>query len=131
MLVAGDVDLVMEWNGDIISVMSEDEDLSYSVPVEGSMLWIDGVAIPKGAPHPENAHAFLNHIQDKDVMTDIAKTINYATSNIAARENLSPETLNNPAIYPPAEVIAKCESLIDVGEHAKLYDEAWTAIQAA
>lgn len=131
MLVAGDVDLVMEWNGDIISVMEEDADISYSVPAEGTMVWTDGIAIPKGAPHPENAHAYINHIHDKDVMTEIAKTINYATSNIAARSNLSAETLANPAIYPPNEVIAKSESLISLGDHAKLYDEAWTAIQAA
>ena len=38
---------------------------------------------------------------------------------------------DNPAIYPPAEVIATSEALVDVGDAARLYDEAWTAIQAA
>ena len=56
--------LCMEWNGDIIQVMAEDEDLAYAVPTEGSLLWQDTMAIPKGAPHPENAHAFLNFVLD-------------------------------------------------------------------
>jgi spermidine/putrescine transport system substrate-binding protein len=131
MLAAGDVDLVMEWNGDIISLMEEDDDVTYVVPEEGTMVWTDGIAIPKGAPHPENAHAFINHLHDKDVMAEIATTIHYATPNVEARKLLSEELLKNPAIYPPDEVVAKSESLISIGENVKLYDEAWTAIQAA
>jgi spermidine/putrescine transport system substrate-binding protein len=131
MLAAGDVDLVMEWNGDIIQVMAEDKDIDYVVPIEGTNVWSDSVAIPKGAPHPENALAFLNHIHDKEVNAEIANTIHYATANLAARELVSPEDLSNPRIYPPADIVAKSESLIDVGDSTKLYDEAWTAIQAA
>jgi spermidine/putrescine transport system substrate-binding protein len=131
MLVAGDVDVVMEWNGDIIQVMEEDDDLDYAVPAEGTNVWTDSVAIPKDAPHPENAHAFLNHIHDKEVMAEIANTIRYATSNAAARELVNPEDLANPRIYPAEEIIAKSESLIDVGDSTRLYDDAWTAIQAA
>jgi spermidine/putrescine transport system substrate-binding protein len=131
MLAAGDVDLVMEWNGDILSLMEEDDDVSYAVPAEGTMVWIDGICIPVGAPHPENAHAFIDHLHAPEVMAEIATTIHYATPNVKARELLSAELLENPAIYPPPEVVAKSESLVSIGEHTRLYDDAWTAIQAA
>lgn len=131
LLLSGEVDLVMEWNGDIISVMSEDDDIGYAVPKEGTNVWIDNVCIPVGAPHPENAHAFLNHILDKDVMAEIANTIHYATSNKAAQALLPAEDLSNPAIYPPEEVIAASESLVDVGDFTPVYDKAWTEVQAA
>lgn len=131
MLIAGDVDLVMEWNGDVLKVMAEDDDLSYVVPKEGSILWIDGLCIPKGAPNVDNAYLFLNHIHDPKVNAEIANTIHYATSNKSAREFVNPEDLNNPAVYLPDEIVAKCQSLIDVGDSLRLYDEAWTAIQAA
>ncbi len=52
----------MEWNGDIIQVMAEDDDIAYVVPTEGSLMWQDTMAIPTGAPHPENAHAFINFV---------------------------------------------------------------------
>ena len=52
LLASGEVDLCQEWNGDIVQVMAEDDDLDYVVPKEGSLLWQDTVAIPTGAPHP-------------------------------------------------------------------------------
>lgn len=131
MLIAGDVDLVMEWNGDVLKVMQEDDDLSYVVPQEGSILWIDGMCIPKGAPNIDNAYQFINHVHDPEVNAEIANTIHYATSNKAARAGVSPDDLNNPAVYLPDDIVAKCQSLVDVGDALQLYDKAWTAIQAA
>ena len=131
MLIAGDIDVVMEWNGDVLKVMAEDDDLSYAVPDEGTVVWVDGLCIPKGAPNIDNAYAFLNHVHEPQVNAEIANTIHYATANKAAKEFVTPADLANPAIYPPDEVVAKSQSLIDVGEALRLYDEAWTAIQAA
>jgi hypothetical protein len=56
MLIAGDVDLVMEWNGDIVQAMADDDDLDYLVPAEGTNLWIDSLCIPTDAPHPETGN---------------------------------------------------------------------------
>ena len=116
LLASGEVDIAQEWNGDIIQVMNDDEDLAYVVPTEGSLLWQDTMAIPKGAPHPENAHAFINFILDAEVGAKIAETIQYATANAAAKKLMSKEYLENPAIFPPQEVVAKCEAGIYVGE---------------
>ena len=62
---------------------------------------------------------------------DIANFIHYGTADLAAKKYILKEDLANPAIYPPPEIIAKCEALVDVGNDARLYDEAWVAIQAA
>lgn len=131
LLLSGEVDIVMEWNGDIVHAMEEDDDVSYAVPDEGTMVWIDNICIPTGAPHPENAHAFLNHIHDAEVNAEIANTIHYATANKAAKEFIGADDLANPAIYPPAEVVAKSEALVDVEDFTPVYDKAWTEIQAA
>lgn len=131
LLASGEVDITVEWNGDIVQLMTEDDDVSYVVPKEGSVVWADNMCIPKGAPHPENAHAFINHILDAKVNAEIANTIHYASPNAAARPMLDKADLSNPAVYPPDSVIATCETIVDVGDATKLYDEAWTAIQAA
>ena len=57
----------MEYNGDIAQVMAEDDDLNFVVPKEGAMKQSDTLAIPKGAPHPENALKFINFILDAKV----------------------------------------------------------------
>jgi len=132
LLLAGEVDLTMEWNGDILQVMEEDDDIGYAVPKEGGLLWQDCLCIPKGAPHPDNAHAFMNYLLDADAGAKIAEFISYASPNGAARAKLGDDYNKNPAIFPPDEVIAKCEAGVYLGEAAgKLYEEAWTRVQAA
>ena len=131
MLIAGDIDLVMEWNGDILKVMEEDDDLTYVIPKEGTVIWIDGLSIPKGAPNVDLAYEFINHVLDAKVKAEIANTIHYATTNKAAKEFISKADLANPAIYASDEVVAKSHALSDVGDALPMYDAAWTAIQAS
>jgi spermidine/putrescine transport system substrate-binding protein len=132
LLIAGEVDLCQEWNGDILQVMDEDDDLAYVVPKEGTLLWQDCLAIPTGAPHPDNAHAFINYVLDAEAGAAIADYIQYATPNAAAKALMDEAYVNNTAIFPTDEVIAKCEPSIYLGEAAvRLRDEAWTRIQAA
>ena len=121
----------MEWNGDILQVMDEDDDISYVVPKEGSLVWQDCMCIPTGAPHPENAHHFINFILDAEVGKDIAEFIYYATPNDAARAIADPDYNNNPAIFPDAATLARCEPSIYLGEERQqMIDVAWTRILA-
>jgi spermidine/putrescine transport system substrate-binding protein len=69
---------------------------------------------------------------DGEAGAKIAETIQYATANAAAKKLMSKEYLENTAIFPPDEVVAKCEPAIYVGEEGtRLRDEAWTRITAA
>jgi spermidine/putrescine transport system substrate-binding protein len=132
LLAQGEVDLTMEYNGDIAQLIKDDEDFGYIIPKEGGNIWEDAIAIATGAPHPENAHAFINFIFDKDVGKAIADTIQYATPNKAAKELMDGAYKENPAIFPPDDILAKCEYSTYLGEEAlKVRDEIWTAIQAA
>ncbi len=125
LLASGEVDIAMEWNGDILQVMGEDDDIGYAVPKEGGLLWQDCLAIPKGGPHPMNAHKFINFILDAKAGADIANFIQYATPNNAAKALLPEEYRTNPAIFPP-------ESVVKVSEvHLRLLVESWTRIQGA
>jgi len=132
LLASGEVDLTMEWNGDILQVMEEDDDISYVVPKEGSNVWQDCLCIPTGAPHPENAHKFINYILDAKAGAAIAEFIYYATPNKAARALLGDDYNKNPAIFPDEETLKKCEPAIYLGEAVqRMKDEAWTRVLAA
>ncbi|AWZ02237.1 MAG: spermidine/putrescine ABC transporter substrate-binding protein [Rhodobiaceae bacterium] len=132
LLASGEVDIVMEWNGDIAQLMSEDDDIGYVVPKEGGLVWEDTLAIPKGAPHPENAHAFINYVYEPEVNTLIAEYIEYATPNKTAAESMDDSYSKNPAIFPPEDVLAKSESSLYLGEdHNAKLDEMCTRIFAA
>jgi spermidine/putrescine transport system substrate-binding protein len=132
LLLSGEVDIVMEWNGDILQVMAEDDDISYVVPTEGGLLWQDCLCVPTGAPHPENAHEFINFVLDAEVGAAIADFIQYATPNAAARRLLSVEYNSNPAIFPSQETIERCEvATYNGSDYTRRVDEAWTRIMAA
>ncbi len=132
LLASGEVDLAQEWNGDILQVMGEDDDIGYAVPKEGGLIWQDCLCVPKGGAHPGNAHALINFILDAEAGAAIAETIQYATPNAAARKLLSKEYNENPAIFPSDDAVAKGEAQLYLGEaRTRMIDEAWTRIEAA
>jgi spermidine/putrescine transport system substrate-binding protein len=132
MLLAGDVDLVLEYNGDIAQVMKEDPDLDFIIPKEGSLLNSDTLVIPKGAPRPDNAHQFINYLLDAKAGAEISKTILYPTPNAAAKALMPEDYKNNPVIFPPADILAKCEyGAFEGAEKAQFYEEVMTRIRAA
>ncbi len=132
LLASGEVDLAQEWNGDILQIMAEDDDIGYVVAKEGGLLWQDCLCIPKRGPHPDNTHAFIDFILSAEAGAAIADYIQYATPNAAARELLPDEYNENPAIFPSEEAVAKSEAQLYLGEkHTRMIDEAWTRINAA
>jgi len=132
LLLAGEIDVVMEYNGDIAQVMVEDDDINFVVPKEGAMRQSDTLAIPKGAPHPENALEFINFILDSKTGEEIFETIKYPSPNAAATALMPAAYKDNPVIFPPAEIMAKCEYPRYLGpEFTRLLDEAMTRLRAS
>ena len=131
LLAKGEVDLVLEYNGDIAQVMTEDDDVDFVIPKEGSQLNSDTLCIPKGAPHPKNAHAFINYLLDAEVGKKISETILYPTPNAAAKALMPAEYRDNPVIFPPAAAMAKCEYAKFRPDMQPLYEEAFTRVRAA
>jgi putrescine transport system substrate-binding protein len=102
--------VAMSWSGDYAQASARateagiDVRLAYTAPVEGSMLWFDGVFIPSDAEHPDNAYRFLNYLLRPDVIADISNTLFYANANLASMSDVLPEITGNAAIYPlPSE----------------------------
>jgi spermidine/putrescine transport system substrate-binding protein len=132
LLIAGEVDIALEYNGDILQVMEEDDDLSYVLPVEGGILWEDDMCIPRGGPNPDNGHAFINFILDGEVHGEIANFVRYPCPNAAAMPFILEADKANPALYPPREVLKLCETSIYKGEkQLGLLNEALTRVLAA
>jgi len=132
LLLAGDVDLVMENAGDIAQVMREDKDLDFVVPREGSLLYQDCLCIPAGAPRPDNAHRFINFLLDGAAGAEISKTILYATPNAAAKKLMPADYQRNPVIFPSGPAMAKSEyGLFEGAGQARQFEDAMTRIRAA
>lgn len=131
LLLRGDCDLVIEYNGDIAQIMAEDDDIGFAIPKEGSQLNSDNLCIPKGAPHPQNAHAFINYLLDAQVGKHISETILYPTPNNAAKALMPDDYRNNPVIFPPANILDRCEYYSFDPDVQALYEQAFSRVRAA
>ena len=117
--------------GDALTMMSENEDLAFSIPKEGTNRFVDAICIPKGAKNREAAHMFINFLQEPQIALANCEYIGYSTPNTGAFALLDDETRNNPVAYPPADVLAKTESFKNLPKAAnKLMDECWTQIKS-
>ena len=101
-----EVCIAMSWAGDYAQAMrraaeaGRKVELAYTVPREGSVAWFDGAYIPADAPHPANAHLFLNFLLRPEVIAAISNETRYANANRRAGPYLWPEVRDDPAVYP-------------------------------
>jgi spermidine/putrescine transport system permease protein len=130
-LLSRDVWLAQGWNGQFAKAIEADPDLDYVVPREGSGMFIDSLAIPAGAPHPELAHAFIDFTLEADVAAEICRTMRYSTTNRAAMPLLPESITRSPAIFPPGDILDRTETIQDIGEATLLYDRAWTEVKTS
>jgi spermidine/putrescine transport system permease protein len=130
-LLSGDVWLAQGWNGQFARAMAQDADIAYVIPREGSSLFIDTLAIPRDAPHPDLAHAFVDFVMEPEIAAEICRTMQYSSPNRGAVPLLPPAIRDNPAIFPPADVIARTEAIEDLGPATVLYDRLWTEVKTS
>lgn len=130
LLERGDVDIAIEYSGDILMLAEECEcdTYAYVVPDEGSNVWVDTLAIPVDAPNPELANIFIDYILHPQVGADISNYTAYASPNQAAISLglILEEFLNEPAIYPDEEKLERLFSIVVVSAEAEqFYNDAW------
>ncbi len=124
----GDVTLGIVWSGEAAKLYQKDKKFKYILPAEGAHMFIDSLAIPKGAPHKDNAHAFINYILRPEVSKLISEEFPYTNPNAEARKLLSPEELANPASYPAGT--PKLELFHDIGKASAEVDKLVTDLKS-
>jgi spermidine/putrescine transport system substrate-binding protein len=139
LLARGEVHITIEFMGDIFQKISECQadsactsDFRYVIPEEGANKWADNIAIPSGAQNEALANVFIDYILDAKVGADISNYTSFATPNQASIDAglILPELLENPGIYPPAEVLPKLFFVSALDPDAEqYYNDAWDEIK--
>jgi putrescine transport system substrate-binding protein len=132
-LANGEICLALGYSGDIFIASdnaAEGVEVGYVIPKEGAATLMDLLAIPADAPHPENAHKFIDYIMKPEVVAAITDYVFYANPNLAATEFVSEEVKGNPGIYPPAETVANAFALTAHSpEFEEVLTRTWTRIK--
>jgi spermidine/putrescine transport system substrate-binding protein len=128
-LLNGDVDLGIVWSGEAAILIKEQPGkFAYVLPKEGAHMFIDNLAIPKGAEHVDAAYAFINYVLRPDVARRISADFPYTNPNVEARKLLTPEERANPASYPQGS--PKLSTFRDIGPMAADVDKLFTDLKA-
>lgn len=129
-LIDEDAAVGMAWSGDLFRASRENSQLQFIYPKDGFEIWVDNFAILKDAPHTENAYKFLNFLMRPDIAKGVSMAICYSTANLAAKNLMPPEIKNNPALYPPPDVLRRGEFEVDLGEKAlTLLERYWEQLK--
>ena len=133
MLARGEIDIVVEYSGDIFQVMDECEcdDYSYVIPAEGTNFWVDSLAIPRGAPNVALAHVFIDYLLDPQVAADISNYTAYGTPNrVALADGLIDEELaSDPGIYPSEETLERLFFATQDPVREALLNDVWDEVR--
>jgi putrescine transport system substrate-binding protein len=132
-LANGEICIAVGWSGDVLQSRDRAEEagqgnvIKYSVPKEGTIIWFDMYAVPNDAPHPDNAHTFINFMMRPEVAAANSNFINYANGNAASLEFIDESVRNDPGVFPSDEVKAKLfPDLAESAEFTRLLNRSWT-----
>jgi putrescine transport system substrate-binding protein len=131
-LANGDLCVAVGYNGDVMQARDRAREankgieVKYTVPKEGSILWFDMLAIPKDAPDPDSAYAFMNYIMTPQVIAGISNFKRYANGNAASQSLVLPAVKDDPGIYPPPELRQKLAvQLADSTDQTRAITRVW------
>ena len=135
-LADGDACLVVGWSGDVLQARDRAAEadngvtVEYAIPKEGALMWFDQMAVPADAPHPEEAHAFINYMMKPEVAAKASNYVYYANGNEASQDLLNEDVIGDPAIYPAAETVENLYVVTPYGpKEQRVVTREWTRIK--
>jgi putrescine transport system substrate-binding protein len=136
-LASGEICVALGWSGDMLqardrgAAAAKPVTVKYAIPKEGAINYFDMLAIPADAPHPDNAHAFLNYLMDPEVIAKVTNKTRFASGNAGALPFVADDIKNDPGIYPTAEVRARLHpDLVESQAFSRDLNRAWTRIRS-
>lgn len=126
-LVSGDTAAHMNWNGYSMRARKERPSLRYAYPREGTLTWIDNIAVPAGAKNYDNALKFVAFMLEPKNAAVQSNFAGYANGISGSADFMSEELKAAPEVSAPAGV--KAVFTRTCSEQAiRLSDRVWTKL---
>ncbi|GAA0428570.1 ABC transporter substrate-binding protein [Acrocarpospora corrugata] len=113
----GDIWLAQAWSGDVFQRQLAGEPVKFVVPSEGGTIWIDNMAIPKGAANPVDALMLMDYMYLPEIAAELTEYIQYVTPVpgvqpiLAAKDDKDAKALaESSLIFPTDADYAKLRS---------------------
>jgi putrescine transport system substrate-binding protein len=136
-LANGDICVAMGYSGDILQARDRADEagsgvnIEYLIPREGALMWFDSMVIPSDAPHPDEAHEFINFMMRPDIAAANSNFVYYANGNLASQELLNEDVIADEAIYPSQETLDRLFTSTSYDPRSqRVLTRLWTSIKA-
>ena len=136
-LVSGDICLAVMYSGDagIAQARAMESgngtEILYAIPQEGTLMWIDLMAIPADANNVDEAYRFIDHMLQPEVIAEVSNAVFFANANSAADAHVDPAILSDPGIYPDEQTLQRLfpDRSVDA-KTLRNRTRLWTAIKS-
>ena len=124
-LAGGKACVALGWAGDINIARTRalenksGNEVEALLPKTGGLIFMDTLAMPKDAKHPNNAYAFIDYFLRPEVSASLTNELGYATANKASLASVKPEIAQDPAVFPDAENLKKMVSPASFSNEAR------------
>ena len=136
-LASGDVCLVLGYSGDILQARDRAAEagagveVAYTIPKEGASISFDSFVIPRDAPHPEEALAFIDYMMRPDVAARNSNYVLYANGNRDSWPFLDAGLYADRDIYPDEKTMQRLFALRTHDSHAqRTLNRLWAGLKA-
>ena len=136
-LANGDICLAIGWAGDSFQAADRAREagngveIAYVVPRQGTLMSFDTLAIPKDAPHVEEAHAFIDYLMRPEVAARNTLVTHFANPVPAATPLLPKDVSGNPSVYPDAAMMARLFTVAPRDQASqKIVTREWTRLKS-
>ncbi|MDO4484768.1 MAG: spermidine/putrescine ABC transporter substrate-binding protein [Clostridia bacterium] len=131
-MVAGEAAMAVVYSGDAQYAIELNDKLAYSIPEEGSNVWVDCAVIPASARNVANAEKFIDFLCRPDIAVKNVEEIGYCCVNEPAIEELGEEYAASEVTNPTDETIANCEYFTALDANMLLiYNTLWMDVKNA
>jgi putrescine transport system substrate-binding protein len=135
-LANGDICMAVGYSGDVLQAKKRAEEaknnveIAYVIPREGALMWFDSIAIPADAKNVAEAHEFIDYLLRPEVAAANTNFVAYAAGNLAAKQFVNPEILNNPGVYPDEATFKRLFTNTAYDERSqRVVTRAWTRVK--
>ena len=136
-LANGDICLAVGYSGDVLQARDRAAEadngvtVEYIIPKEGALMWFDSFLIPIDAPHPDEAHAFINFMMKPEIAAKNSNYVYYANGNVDSQPLLNEDVIGDPAIYPNEETLSKLFTTTTYEPKVqRILTRAWTNLKS-
>lgn len=130
-MISGNKAMAVVYSGDAAYIMSENENMAYFTPEEGTNLWYDGMVVTKDCENTDLAHEFINFMLDEDAALQNTEEVGYSSPVKTVFEEMQSTIYEGISAYVPDTDNPNNEVFrYQEPEIKKIYADLWTKVKA-